>query len=238
MVMRAYERTSRDGRTINARTAAMLNQADDFLRSFHKTSLPDLLQGSYNAGGVQASAGTHDGGGAIDLASTSKDAIVLKILKDVGFAIWKRPELYRNGRRLWGPHLHGIAIGDKEMSDGARKQVQDYFAGLDGLAGHAKDTSYRPARIPSFIYPLQSVDLSNVAEQARKGGRVALPGVKRVQRALNWRTGTALLVDGKFGKQTKAAYARWERQCGGDGDGIPGEFSLKKLGLARFRVVD
>jgi peptidoglycan hydrolase-like protein with peptidoglycan-binding domain len=44
------------------------------------------------------------------------------------------------------------------------------------------------------------------------------------------------VVDGRFGPKTKKAYAQFEKSVGGDGDGIPGLFSLTKLGEGRFRV--
>lgn len=83
------------------------------------------------------------------------------------------------------------------------------------------------------------VDLSNVREQARTGGATALPGVKRIQRALNERVNAGLTVDGHFGPATKTAYVQWQRALGYHGkaaDGVPGPATLKILGTKRFRV--
>lgn len=230
---RAYQRISFRGRTLNRRTIAMVEQAEEFLGyQLH------VMQGSYNRGGVSASAGTHDGGGAVDLAWPGNRAKTNRAqwgLRLVGFAAWVRPEL----RDEWGNHIHCIAIGDREMSNGARKQVQDYYHGLNGLAGHDRDRSPRPNPIPVFQYPLKPVDLSQVAAEARlKKGHKKLAGVQRIQAALNVKTGTHLPTDGIFGPVTQAAYKRYEVQHGGDGNGIPGRPILRRLGLARFRVID
>ena len=45
-------------------------------------------------------------------------------------------------------------------------------------------------------------------------------------------------LDGIFGPQTKAAYGRFEKQVGGDGDGIPGRYSATLLGTARYNLLD
>jgi hypothetical protein len=78
-------------------------------------------------------------------------------------------------------------------------------------------------------------------DQYRPGNRTtrgAVKSVKRVQRQLR-RRGIRVVVDGNFGAQTMAGYARWQRRLGYSGldaSGIPGETSLKKLAGRRFRV--
>lgn len=222
-----YTRVSYHGVTLNARTKAMVQQAEDYL-GYELT----LNQGSYNPGGVSASGGTHDGGGAVDFAPWDYERKV-RVLRQVGFAAWHRPEI----PGTWPEHIHAIAVKDKEMSPAAQKQIQDYFAHLDGLADHAPDPTWRPRVIVPFQYPLLPVDLSNVTREAKTGGKNALIGVKRIQRALNTKSGTHLVVDGHYGPKTKVAYGRWEKQHGGDGDGIPAAPKLKQLGLALFKVV-
>lgn len=139
----AYRRVTWRGRVFNKRTVAMLVEVErrvgDELTIF---------QGSYNSG-VGASAGTHDGGGAVDLwCATTPVARVVRIMRVVGFAAWYRPAI----PGLWGHHVHAIAIGDREMSTGARAQVIDYFNGRNGLASHAADSTWRPDPIPTFDY--------------------------------------------------------------------------------------
>lgn len=236
MAGKAYDRVTFEGRKFNRRTVQFIKQVRAIYYLIGGTGKIYLTQGSYNKGGVSQSAGTHDGGGAIDYTlekPTSKNwSLLQKANRICGGASFDRPTLPGH----WNHHNHTLVIGDREMADGARRQVQDYYAGLNGLASHARDSSWRPSTIPVFSYPLGGVDLSNVRAQAKARKKTSLSGVKRVQLALNAKTGTTLVADGIFGPKTKAAYARYERQVGGDGDGVPGKFSLTLLGAARFYV--
>ncbi|WP_181770562.1 peptidoglycan-binding domain-containing protein [Amycolatopsis pittospori] len=125
-------KTTVDGKTLNKRTAEMITAAEK------KAGVKfTVTQGSYNAGGVGASGGTHDGGGAVDISVNNiknKDAAV-KALREVGFAAWHRTPSQGD----WVEHIHGIAISDTDMSPQAQAQAGDYFKGLNGLASHAKD---------------------------------------------------------------------------------------------------
>jgi hypothetical protein len=104
--------------------------------------LSAVTQGSYSPG-LQASFGTHDGGGAVDLSvrdpqsgrvrSEDFEAIIYA-LRLAGFAAWVRFEgdLYP-GSPI---HVHAIAIGDAELSAAAADQLTGpagYFRGFDGL---------------------------------------------------------------------------------------------------------
>ncbi len=124
-----YTRTTWSGRTINQRTKDMLNAAE----ATSGVSI-NLSQGSYNAGGVSASAGTHDGGGVIDISNT--DAKLLKALRQAGFAAW-----IRSPAEGFAYHIHACAIGDKEMSSSAKNQITSYFNGRNGLANNGRDTA-------------------------------------------------------------------------------------------------
>jgi hypothetical protein len=85
---------------------------------------------------------------------------------------------------------------------------------------------------------MHRVDLSNVSEAFRSGGTTELPGVQRIQRALNARYDAGLRVDGFAGGSTRDAYRRHERSIGSpQPNGVPGRFSLMNLGRGRFRVV-
>ena len=103
-----------------------------------------LIQGSYEPG-LDASFGTHDGGGAVDvwmvdpnnwnerLSDVEIEQIVLA-MRQSGFAAWFRPAnmLYEGMR----PHIHAIAIGDADLSPAAWDQLyapHGYFAGNNGL---------------------------------------------------------------------------------------------------------
>ena len=128
-----YSLTKYDGRTVDWLTRAALEDTAKRL-GYDLT----LHQGSYNAGRVSASAGTHDGGGAVDLAPWDHERKVLE-LRRTGFAAWYRPA--RSG--VWGAHIHAVLIGNRRLSPGAQAQVQEYLAGYDGLAGDGRDTGPR-----------------------------------------------------------------------------------------------
>lgn len=226
---------------INKRTLAYLDQVKKIYALLGGTGVITIAQGSYNKG-VSQSAGTHDGGGSLDLylsKNTAKNwAILQKACRMCMGAAWWRKPLYRNGKLVWSNHVHLEIIGDKDMALGGRKQVQDYYAELDGLASHARDKSWRPSVLFSMSYPLPTIDHSNMVREARKTkGMIAMPGVKQIQSALNLKSGANLKVDGIYGKTTKAAYKRWESSfSGAKADGVPGPFTLALLGAGRFNV--
>lgn len=124
-----YTRTTWSGKTINQRTKDMLTT----VQNASGISI-SLTQGSYNAGGVAASAGTHDGGGVVDVNSTS--TVLLKALRQAGFCAW-----IRTPAEGFAYHTHCVAIGDREMSDSAADQVTQYFNGRNGLANAGPDTA-------------------------------------------------------------------------------------------------
>lgn len=135
--------TTFSSRTVNQRTRDMLVEAESLLgRAI------DLSQGSYNAGGVEASAGTHDGGGAVDLSvtdlSTTQRWETVKALRTVGFAAWLRSP----DQGPWPYHIHAIAIGDTDLAIAARDQVADYYLGKNGLASHAADNTPSAYQVP------------------------------------------------------------------------------------------
>ena len=140
-----YTRVQLGWATLNRRTLAMLDQAQRLYRE--QGGIVDLrqaiTQGSYNPGGVAASFGTHDGGGAVDLSvrdyrdwSILHDEIGLMIeaLRIAGFAAWLRDtgELYPNSPI----HIHAIAVGDVDLSPAAQRQIdgrEGYLRGYNGL---------------------------------------------------------------------------------------------------------
>lgn len=132
-----YSRVSYGGRTVNVRTREMLKLA----AAWAGVTIT-LTQGSYNAGGVAASAGTHDGGGAVDISVNAWSAAtrtkVVVALRKAGFAAW-----LRTPAQGFAYHIHGIAIGDREASRGAKNQVQSYFNGRNGLANNGADDAER-----------------------------------------------------------------------------------------------
>ena len=133
------------GFKLDDRTVAMVKWAEKVAR--RKLT---ISQGSYNKGGVAASAGTHDGGGVVDFSvseySPADLRVVLKALKDAGFACWYRP--IRPG--VWNQHIHAVAIGCKDLAPIAKRQVVAFDAKRDGLASNARDYSYRPK--PAVVF--------------------------------------------------------------------------------------
>jgi Transglycosylase SLT domain len=123
------ERVSMGGVTVDRRTALMLMKAQTILKE--KLS---LTQGSFSSS-VGASAGTHSGGGAVDINGPSDKKV--GALRAAGFAAWNRGSKW--GSPSFAPHIHAIAVGNKNLSAQARQQVQNFKAGKNGLAGGGKD---------------------------------------------------------------------------------------------------
>jgi hypothetical protein len=139
-----YTRVWINGVQINTRTLAMLDHAQVLytaqggIINFRAA----LTQGSYNAGGVAASFGTHDAGGAIDLSVRDPNdwsvldgeiEPMIRALRVAGFAAWLRDtgELYSDSPI----HIHAIAVGDHELSEDAGAQLTGSFGYLRGYNG-------------------------------------------------------------------------------------------------------
>lgn len=139
---RPYDKTTHDGKIVDWLTKAALLKAERIL-GYPLT----IVQGSYNAGGVTASAGTHDGGGAVDLKAT--DALrKVGAMRASGFWAWRR--LPSEGP--WSEHVHCILEGDARASRGAVAQVAEGKAGRNGLANGAPDPHADIPVIP-FAWP-------------------------------------------------------------------------------------
>jgi len=98
-----------------------------------------LDQGSYNPGGDPTSAGTHDGGGVVDInvdgMSADTRTSVARALRQVGFAAWVRSP----SQGQWPWHIHAVAINDTDQSTQAQNQVGDYYLGMNGLGNRHPD---------------------------------------------------------------------------------------------------
>jgi hypothetical protein len=128
------EKTTYHGQTVNTRTKAMLVEVE------RKLSLDFTIeQGSYNPGGDPTSAGTHDGGGVVDLSvagmSGTQRTKVVRTLREVGFAAWLRTPSQGD----WDYHIHAVALADTDQSPPAQHQSGDYYLGKNGLANGAPD---------------------------------------------------------------------------------------------------
>ena len=137
-----YTRVEVNGWTLNQRTMAMLAHAQVLYGGELEITGHAITQGSYNSS-VEASFGTHSGGGAVDLSVLQPGTYtvlwddiepLLRALRGAGFAAWLREfgELYTDSPI----HIHAIAIGDQELSPAAQEQLMGeagYFLGFNGL---------------------------------------------------------------------------------------------------------
>lgn len=132
---------------VNARTQAMLAAAEAKLQG-----RLTIVQGSYRAGaGAAASGDTHDAGGVVDIRTWDLPAQgltptqVVLALRSVGFAAW-----YRTKAQGFDPHIHAVAIGDRDLHPSAARQVASYKAARNGLANNRHDDGPRLARIRTW----------------------------------------------------------------------------------------
>lgn len=111
-----------------------------------------IVQGCYNAGGVSASAGTHDAGGVIDLSPWDAAAKV-RAARKLGACAWHRMPI----PGVWGEHVHFVIRSQGNLSAAAAEQ-QRYFdekPRRNGLAGEPVDSDQYPPTwpAPTFHYP-------------------------------------------------------------------------------------
>ena len=105
-----------------------------------------ITQGGFNAGGVAASAGTHDGD-ALDLRtrdlSDDEVATMVEAMRWAGFAAWLRttnkPRLGVRAQGFNPGHVHAVPNGWGLPSAGAKRQAKKYREGRDGLRGNQED---------------------------------------------------------------------------------------------------
>jgi hypothetical protein len=118
-------------------------------------------QGGFNRGGVSASAGTHDGGAAVDLSvagwSQAQIDAVVRLMRECGWAAWYRPYL----RNVWPSHIHGIRVDDSTASRGAKLQVIDYMNGRNGLANRGRDTGPAVRGVNGERFPTWAQSIHN-----------------------------------------------------------------------------
>lgn len=209
------------------RTCACVKQALPLVEKrlakagYIKQDLSGLItQGGYNNGAVPASAGTHDGGGVIDVAASLVDTEAKrKIWRKSGWAMWHR----RTWEGNWPEHGHGVLIGCPHASAGAKRQVTAYKAGLNGLASKAADQGPRVAAVPwkkalanSKVY---STSLKRLLANAKsKAPRKSSNDVIRLQRLLKhadcMSTSAIKRERGKYGPLTRQAVHLAQRKAG------------------------
>lgn len=148
-----YKRVAFRGVTLDERTKSALLWAERrYIKVAPRKRKPWRLgQGSYSAGSL--SAGTHAGGGAIDLMfagmSKKQQRATVRWLRRAGFAAWMRVG------GTWSPgneHAHAILRGHRTASPAAQQQVAAYDAGRDGLVSNLPDREWRPKKPRRFSY--------------------------------------------------------------------------------------
>jgi hypothetical protein len=135
------------GEVVDRRTSNMLREAQRIANEQDPSiGRLRLSQGCF-CHGVAASAGTHSGAGAFDLSvrgySEHQKEVIALALRKVGFASWRRMP----NQGPWPEHIHGIAIGSKQLPAVAQSQVRSYLNGRDGLVGNRRDPQDRPDKI-------------------------------------------------------------------------------------------
>lgn len=143
----AFEKVTFRGRLMDRKTQAFVEAMEERL-GYELT----IVQGSYNAGGVSASAGTHDGGGVLDLASWDA-ANKVRVARALGAFAWLRPDL----PGVWGEHIHLGIRNHGRLAQAAQDQQRDYDAKppRNGLANHAVDDTWHPSPPVEFKYPVK-----------------------------------------------------------------------------------
>jgi hypothetical protein len=170
-----YAKLLRDGKTVDALTDGALRRAEKRL-GYSLT----IVQGSYNAGKVAASAGTHDLGGVVDLMPWDRERKVAA-LRAVGFAAWYRPAI----PGLWSAHIHAVLIGHGRLAPSAARQVSAYLARRDGLKGNGPDTDPGWTNTARYTVEAFKADVARAAldvriEKKRTRRRALLEEIKRL----------------------------------------------------------
>jgi hypothetical protein len=137
-------------------------------------------QGSYSSG--SASAGTHTGGGAVDLSvrglTRTQILRVVKAMRQVGFASW-----WRTPQDGFQHHIHGIAVGAPDLPRVARGQIASARLKRNGLRSNKKDpqaflkvpvttwekykSSKRPVKLAYPPYPKAGAAAFKVGQKGR-----------------------------------------------------------------------
>ena len=136
----------RDRTNVDALTIACIEHAEDI--AGHKFT---VTQGSYQSGGGDLnSAGTHDGGGVVDLR-WCRHARCIKALRQAGMFAWHRTP----DQGPWPHHIHAGVLGHPLLSPAAKRQADAYRNRRDGLKSNGPDDGpqLKPIPLPVWPYP-------------------------------------------------------------------------------------
>lgn len=176
-----------------------------------------ITQGSFRGGdGAQASAGTHDGAGVIDLRtwdlppSVSPQEAVLA-LRQAGLIAW-----YRTTAQGFEPHIHAIDHGSTGLAASAAQQVEAWRAGRNGLASNGPDDGPRipiPTDPPEDDMANYADQLSEILKQSKRNGRLTFNRDQRILKALS---GVAAALEAVSSTQGSAATRKQVAQVRAD----------------------
>ncbi len=176
-----------------------------------------ITQGSYNTT-VDASGGTHDGSGALDIHfdPATSDQIVLAF-RQTGFAAWRR---FKNTH--WPDHVHCELLDDSHASEEAKGQWAAYRQGEDALGG--EDLGPRLDPIPTFHFTEDPVwpKLHTTSDAV---GLIQ----QKLQLASFYRGGDP---ENFYGDRTRAAIRTFQQAqhwTGADADGLIGPVTWARL---------
>lgn len=166
----------RQGHKLDTSTARRLAWAEDKL-GFELT----VVQGSYNGGRVSASAGTHDGGGVVDirtwnLTETQRQR-ALAVLREAGLIAW-----YRTEAQGFDPHIHAVELASTTLSPGAARQRAAYQRGRNGLASDGPDDGPKVSIPTALPDESQEDDMSQYDEVLARIDRNAAAAAERANR--------------------------------------------------------
>lgn len=167
-----------------------------------------VTQGSYQTDTVKASAGTHDGGGVVDLrtrdlSADQKHRMVLA-LRQVGFAAWLRTP----SQGPWVEHVHAVLIDHPKLAPSAARQVASYRSGRNGLANNGRDDGPRVSPIPVYKWRPSDDALIAALIEARKAANTARAAAAAARRAIRIARDEA----NKVGRKKMAANLERRRQ--------------------------
>lgn len=166
-------RTNVDALTIAALEAAERAAGHEFV----------VTQGSYQGGaGDPKSAGTHDGGGVLDLRWCGHEAC-LRHLAEAGFVPFLRTP------PAFDYHVHAVVVGHPALHPTAAAQVAERRRGGDGLIGSAPYSHPGLPVVEPVWPPKPPKPVRNTVQKARTAINRALRDLKGVDRSRSavWR---------------------------------------------------
>ena len=127
-----------------------------------------IVQGAFMTknedGGADASAGTHNQGGCIDIRTWNLEdgqlETFIRVARMHGWAFWRRDKAHGGFKE---EHAHGVLGSDKPLHSVAEGQWKQYLAGKNGLKSRGDDYEWRPDPLVHRPTPDQLVEEDDMA---------------------------------------------------------------------------